>query len=423
MNNDFFDRPLPTAPYSEAAILSTAIIERRLPDCDLTPDDFHHPMARRLWRVLAAAVENREPLDPASLAARMGEDHAGYLASLLDGAIVSDGQFHAARLREASLRRRAIELARNVAESAYAGASPLDIAEAFSAAASEVGNEPRKNRHALTADQLDAEARVYAQNLSAHRTPTGLAPLDAVIGGVGRGQVLTILARTSVGKSAIAQNMVRAFLERDSQTSIAFCSAEMPATDYWIRQRQIEADADQGTVIWALKTGSEIAPGFIERADKRIAVIPNAYLKLSEIERILDRAMQRNDVLPVECVIFDYAKLFAAERSTRSDAERVGDIARGVKVLAKNMNVACVLLSQAGRNENNDGTRRVTLNDARDSGEIEEAADFMVGAWRPGMNKGEPREMRLAILKGRSCPHAEFSMVFEGRTLRITEAK
>jgi replicative DNA helicase len=109
--------------------------------------------------------------------------------------------------------------------------------------------------------------------------------------------------------------------------------------------------------------------------------------------------------------------------------ERTSEIARGVKQLAKNLGAVVLLIAQTSRHAG-DGSEEVTVTDARDSGAIEDSADFLIGCWRPELKTGLTpegfREVKgqlwFRILKARRGMQARFCAKFDGPTLRVLES-
>ena len=129
-------------------------------------------------------------------------------------------------------------------------------------------------------------------------------------------------------------------------------------------------------------------------------------------------------------VVIDYLGYLDTVQKKLSIVERVSELARGAKQLAKELNAVVLLLAQTSRTAG-DGSEEVTVLDARDSGAIEDSADFLLGAWRPEMKgKIKPEEyaelrgrLWIRILKARRGLLDKFLLRFDGKTLRVSASR
>ena len=133
---------------------------------------------------------------------------------------------------------------------------------------------------------------------------------------------------------------------------------------------------------------------------------------------------------PVLQVVSDSLAFLGGGPKNASLVERISELARGVKQLAKSLGVVVLLLAQTSRHAG-DGSEEVSITDARDSGAVEDSADFLIGCWRPELRTGISAEafmdvegeFWLRILKARRGLQDKFHVRFEGETLRILESE
>jgi hypothetical protein len=264
-----------------------------------------------------------------------------------------------------------------------------------------------------------------------HRLPLGFQELDAIVRGLAAGEVCTILARTGVGKTALGLNFIRRMTD-DSKLPAMMFSLEMQGTEVFERLvsmdsgipgREIEerAKAEDPQIIARLREtvehGQHIViiekPCTLEDIDKHLTVARDGSLWPS----------------PLRLVFVDYLGMVGSDaRGSRSLYEQASRVARGIKQLAKRHHVAVLLACQVDREGGNGGTS-IDLKAARDSGAIEEAADYLLGCWRPSLNDELPKEERrtrrkefvIRILKNRSgrSPHT-VTLHFDPTSLRIS---
>lgn len=264
-----------------------------------------------------------------------------------------------------------------------------------------------------------------------HRLPLGYPELDAIIRGVAPGEVCTSIARTGVGKTTQQLNLIHRMTDEARLPTMMF-SLEQQGTEIFerfvsmetgISGREIEerARAEDPRVLERLRDvvehGEHIVivekPCTLEDLDKHLAVARNGALWPS----------------PLRLVVIDYLGMVGSDaKQNRSIYEQTSRVARGIKQLAKRHQVAVLLACQVDREGGNGGTP-IDLKAARDSGVIEEAADYILGCWRPALDELIPKEERKArrrefvvrILKNRSGPAPRtVTLHFDATSLRIS---
>jgi replicative DNA helicase len=235
-------------------------------------------------------------------------------------------------------------------------------------------------------------------------TRLGFGTLDTRMRGISPGQVAVIAARTGVGKTFTLGSVTHNFTAREDAGCLVL-SLEQPGPEWFERQFAIHEDIAQETVEeWAKQgeLGRHLAP-FLERM-QNVRLVEDS-VRLEDLAATLEQAAKQLKV-PLRLVLIDYLGLLGA---TGKDAyDRTSRIAVGLKEAAKSAAVSIVLATQLSR-EGGDGSEPVSLTMLRDSGVVEEAADFVLGAWQPGRLRDlSPLEalelkdvMRVALLKNR----------------------
>ena len=278
---------------------------------------------------------------------------------------------------------------------------------------------------------LESEYEQYVQNLDARSIRFGIRELDERTGGVQFGEVVTVIARTGVGKSALAQNIIGNVLKNYPESGAIFFSLEMPRLQAFERQLQIFAGKRRGEVISAYRQGDKARVNtdeFLSRYRDRLRIIDNPGITLAEIERRVLGYVALQQIKPVHLVVIDYLGYLSGGSKNAGLVERTSELARGVKQLAKNLGAIVLLIAQTSRKAG-DGSEEVTVTDARDSGAIEDSADFLIGCWRPELKAGISTDdfadvhgqLWFRILKARRGLQDRFCVRFEGETLRVLE--
>lgn len=253
----------------------------------------------------------------------------------------------------------------------------------------------------------------------------GFGSLDADMRGVSPGQVAGFAARTSVGKSwalaSIADNIAA---RRDAGCLIL--SLEMPGPEWVERQVAIYADvAPEQVETWAKEgeLGAHVGD-FLERFEH--VLVCEDSLRLRDLPAIVGEARERLTV-PLRLVVIDYLGMIGADG--RDAYERASALGKGLKELAKQESLAVVVAMQLSR-AGGDGSQPVSLEMLRDSGVLEEALDFCIGAWRPGKVRDlGPVDaidlhdvMRVCLIKNRKGPDGRVvDLRFRGESRRLYE--
>ena len=429
---------LPHSPDAEKGLLGAMIGQRYFDQSVLlSVDDFFSEFHRRIYRVMTELADAGEPCDCISLVEalrRKGElekvGGVSYIAGLPDGVPVGVplAPWEKA-IRESAIRRRLMQAAHALSE--------LAATDDFEKLAHDVDHLKSliEAREETEVDgSLEAIEREYAEfikNLDALSIRFGIRELDDRTGGFQMGEVVTLIARTSVGKSAIAQNVIENVLTRHADSSVAFFSLEMPRLQAYERHLQIYAGKTLKEVRSAYCRGDKAAvgaPEFLARFKDRLAIIDTPGVSLSEIQRRVSAMQALKRVKPVRLVVIDYLGYLGGGAKNAGLVDRISELARGVKQLAKGLHCVVLLIAQTSRRAK-DGSEEVTLTDARDSGAIEDSADFLIGCWRPELKAGLSPEafmdvegkLWFRILKARRGMQARFQARFEGETLRVLE--
>lgn len=248
----------------------------------------------------------------------------------------------------------------------------------------------------------------------------GIPILDKKLRGLAPGEVVQVLARAGVGKTAFLLNLLRSVVF-EQQVPAAFFTLEMPVAQIVERAIQISTNLPGDQVEAAALAF------FTQQTDNPIFsryLAEWGYCRFVERDGLtlplLDRYLQHYQAseAPVQLVAIDY---LGRMEDTGKDYEKISRLARGLKTIAKTHRVAIVCLHQTSR-EGGDGTVPVTMDMGRDSGQIEEGADVLMGMWRPAMKEAEDEEyepVELAVLKSRKSPTGHLRIWFRKASLRI----
>jgi KaiC/GvpD/RAD55 family RecA-like ATPase len=272
----------------------------------------------------------------------------------------------------------------------------------------------------LGPDELAQQYDAHIEKLSSSKISLGLGPVDGRLRGICRGEVTTIIAKPGAGKTALVQNILRHVADAHDTTTL-FCSLEQPLAQVFERYAQMGYG----------RSGEEIERGWEEPEQRElIATTVRAdlgkrtltcgkNLSLAQLDQALDLAAAKAGE-PVSVLALDYLGLLDTRDLDKTLYGQASRAARELKNLAKRRDVAVLCLCQVGRSAGEDASAQLSIHSARESGAIEESADFLLGLYRPDLH-GEDRTINIQILKNRKGEEGvEFSFDFDKTSLRIT---
>jgi replicative DNA helicase len=424
---------------AERAFLGTMIFNGFIEQILLAADDFYSAAHRVIYKTMLEISAAGEAVDPVTLTTalqRKGELEkalgAAYISALTDGVPVGTSaplKEYSRIVREYAVRRRFIAAA-TTALQLGASADFEELKQTTETLRRLLDARPAEMEDG-SLEALDREFADYCQHLDEFSIRVGIPELDERTDGFQLGEVVTLIARTAVGKSAIAQNVMMNVLELYPESGVVFFSLEMPRLQAFERQLQIYSNQTRGHVIHAYRTQNKAAvraDDFVGRFKDRFAIIDKTGLTLKQIEMRVRALMALKRIRPVRLVGIDYLGFLGGGAKNATLVERVSDLARGVKELAKNLQAVVFLVAQTSRRAG-DGSEEVSILDARDSGAIDESADFLLGAWRPELQTGISPEnyvdvrgdLWFRLLKARRGLQDKFRVHFEGETLRVSQ--
>lgn len=228
-----------------------------------------------------------------------------------------------------------------------------------------------------TFDRLDMLSR---DDESVKPVSTGISELDSVITGLNRSDLILLAARPGMGKTSFALNIARNVASTSKKT-VAFFSLEM--TKEQLASRLLSAEALVGGT--KLRTG-RLTPEEWKRLIGAGDVLKNADLYLDDTPGITVQEMKAKlrRLRKIDLVVIDYLQLMSTGRRTDNRVQEISEITRNLKILAKEINVPVICLSQLSRASEQRQDHRPQLSDLRDSGSIEQDADIVLFLYREG---------------------------------------
>ncbi len=435
------ERPMPSNLDAERSILGAILLDNNALNAALEalkPDDFFIPQHRSIFNQMIALGEAQHAIDLVTLTEelhRRGElessGGAPYLASLVDGVPrVSNVDHYARIVKEKALLRNLIHATHNIQQHAFDGEDGadtiLDNAESSIFALAEdrvkAGLLPIKD---IVRDYFERLEKFLREGKSVTGISTGYGELDKLLSGLQPSELIILAARPSQGKTALALNMAENIAIRGG-LPVAVFSLEMSKESLLQRLVASVAQVD----------AHKFRSGHLSREDWRrmtegLGAISSAPLWIDDAGSISvleigakARRLKRDKGLSL--LIVDYLQLITARGRFNSRQEEVASISRGLKGLAKELQIPVLVLSQLTRAPERE-ERGPQLSDLRESGAIEQDADVVMFIYRPNffnMNATpEERDMAdILIAKQRNGPTDKVKFVFRSRLTRFEEA-
>lgn len=401
------------------------------------PDDFY----RRAHQVVAEAMRNLfaagEAVDAVTVVEELrrsgGLEHAGgvpYIHTLLSGVpTAANASFYAQIVVENSTLRRLIDAATRIAQECYD--IPPDIDDAINRAGELIYNVAARRIHSdfrpirdLLSETMEQLEMLASRDSELTGVPTGFRDLDLRLSGLQRQNLIIVAARPAMGKTSFVMNVAHNAALKYGVPVVIF-SLEMSQTE--IVQRLISAEAHVDTS--RLRSGhlSEADWTRVSNAVGKLDTAPlyiddTASTSLMEIRAKCQR-LKRNQNLGL--VVVDYIQLMQSSRRTENRVQEVSEISRGLKILAKELDVPVVAVSQLSRQpEQGGGDRRPHLSHLRDSGSIEQDSDVVMFVYREEYyNPDTPAkgEAELIVAKHRNGPVGVERLAFLGQYTKFAD--
>jgi replicative DNA helicase len=398
--------------------------------------DFYRPAHEQVYDAVVDLYGRGEPADAITVAAELGKrgelvrvGGAPYLHTLLSSVpVAANAGYYAEIVREKAILRRLVNASIRIGQMSYAGEGDVDAivdraqAEVY-AVTDRNASEDYKPLSELMQPTLDEMEAISSRGGNLGGVPTGFAELDDLTNGLHPGQMVIVAARPGMGKSTLALDLARSASIKHGLTSVIF-SLEMSQIEITMRLLSAEAsiplshirggrmsDDDWSRVATKMGQVSE-APMFIDDS-------PN--LTMVEIRAKARRLKQRQDL---KLVVVDYIQLMTSGKKVESRQLEVSEFSRQLKLLAKELEVPVVALSQLNRGPEQRTDKKPMLSDLRESGSLEQDADMVILLNRPDIYDKESEragEADIDLAKHRNGPTKTMTVAFQGHYSRFAD--
>lgn len=428
------EKLLPQNIEAEEGVLGSIIIDPEALDKVsrfLRPEDFYRDAHRHLYASIVRVTESGTPADFLTICddlERVGQlENAGgasYITSLINRVPTSGNIIYYARIVErAAILRRMIHAAGKIAAVAYEYEEP-DVSNALSQAEKLIFELTQQyllgSRSDVSMDELMGEYMMILEDRYQNRgrivgVPTGYEDLDRLLGGFQRSDLIILAARPSQGKTQLSLNFCREAAKRGCP--VGYLSLEMSKEQLAQRFVAMQSKIEQQR----LRTGwieEEDWPVLVEASDALAAL--GIYIDDTPGMSLLQmRSRAREWVLErgVKMLIIDYLQLMTSSdgRKYENRVQEVSAISRGLKALARELNIPVMALSQLSRDLEKRQDKRPQLSDLRESGALEQDSDVVMFIYRDETYNPETEQRNIAeviVAKQRNGPLGETALYF-----------
>lgn len=419
-----------------AIMLSDAVLPEVL--TILRARDFYEKRHEIIFDAMSRLYDQHKPIDLLTLTAELRTQKqlkdiggATYLTELSNFVpAASHAKAYAEIVEKASVRRRLIKAGTEIANKAYEDNAEVDsLIGAAEKDLFEVSDKIIKSDYVamdeLLADAFDRIEELQKNKGSLRGLKTGFRDLDKKTAGFQKGDLVIIGARPAMGKTTFAQNLAYNIASINKK-GVLFFSMEMAANEIVDRMISDVSGVDN----WKMRTGNlsdeefqRIGDALGEMDEIPIYIDDTSSMTIVELRNKARRAMHDHDI---GIVIVDYLQLISgSDRYAGNRVQEVTEISRGLKILARELEIPVIALAQLSRNVTGRDDPRPVLSDLRESGSIEQDADLVMFLHRPDYykqnddNYEETHITELLIAKHRHGAVGKIELYFHPELLRF----
>lgn len=429
----------PRSSEAEQAVIGALLLDNQCWE-DISgivqAEDFYYQNNRILFAAIAELAERNEPFDRPTLLTRLrdleqlersgGDEYLRRIAIEVPSTV--NAHIYAKIVREQSIKRRLIGAAGEIANSAFfpEGRNARDILDAAESKIFAIteslergGNQGLMSTRQVLAETIELIEQMAQIDGDITGIPTGFTELDNMSSGLQRGDLIIVAARPSMGKTAFSLNIAQS-VALSAELPVAIFSLEMPARQLMLRilssltkipqNRLRRGQLNQQHNAFQYAVGSQLM-------NAKIFIDDSSNISLNEVRNRCRRLKREQGELGL--ILIDYIQLMELPTGGGADLNRatqIGDLSRGLKLLAKELDVPIIALSQLNRALESRTDKRPIMSDIRESGAIEQDADLIMFLYREVAYKQDanPRSAEVIIGKQRNGPTGTIPLIFEG---------
>jgi replicative DNA helicase len=404
---------------SEASI--SDVLER------VRPDDFYKPAHRKIFDAVVSLFGRGEAIDTVTVAEELrrtgrleevgGKPHLFHLVNSVPAA--SNAFYYARIVEETALLRRLIEATQQAAAMAFDSGDDVgeivdSIEHLILSVAEKRLNDNFSHIRDLLHEQLERVEALQEKGASITGVPTGFVDLDNLTSGLQESNLIIVAARPSFGKTSLALNIAQQ-AATDHNVPVAIFSLEMSRQELVQRLVCSEALVD----VHKLRRGnlndqdwSRLATAVGRLADAPVYIDDTESVTVLEIRAKARRLKQRSGL---GLVIIDYLQLMSGPRRSENRQQEISEISRSLKILARELKVPVIAVSQLSRGVESRQDKRPMLSDLRESGAIEQDADIVMFIYRDEVYNPDSTDKgsaEIILAKHRNGPVGRIKLTF-----------
>lgn len=404
----------------------------------LKPQDFYEEKHQTIFAAMINLYDQHRPVDLLTLTSELkslkkikdigGAPYLTELSNFVPAA--THAKAYAEIIENASTRRRLIKAGSEIAKKAFE--EDANVNELIGSAEKELFEVSDKivrsdyvAMDSLLADAFDRIEELHKNKGALRGLKTGFRDLDKKTAGFQKGDLIIVGARPAMGKTTFAQNLAYNIASINKK-GVLFFSMEMAANEIVDRMISDVSGVDN----WKMRTGnltdeefSKIGEALSEMDELPIYIDDTSSMNIMELRNKARRAMHDHDI---GVVLVDYLQLIqGSDRYAGNRVQEVTEISRGLKILARELEIPVVALAQLSRNVTGRDDPRPVLSDLRESGSIEQDADLVMFLHRPDYykqnddNYEETHITELLIAKHRHGAVGKVELYFHPELLRF----
>ncbi|AKK12129.1 replicative DNA helicase [Corynebacterium uterequi] len=363
----------------------------------LSPGDFYFPAHQLIYEAMLALYSDGTDIDPLIVSGRLDRRNeleraggASYLHTLMSSVpTAANARYYAKIVAEKAVLRRLVDAGTRVASMGYEGGDGDEEIESLIDRAQQevfaIGDDRSAEDYRVLKDLLTPtldEMVALQQGGLETGVPTGFIDLDNLINGLRAGQMIIVAARPGVGKSTLALDFIRSCSITHGKTSVIF-SLEMSSSEIVMRMLSAETEVKL----------SDMRAGKLESTDwekitDRLGQIQDAPLFIDDspnmtMMEIRSKSRRIKQQYGLDLIVLDYLQLMSSGKKVESRQQEVSEFSRQLKLLAKELEVPLIAISQLNRGPESRTDKRPQLADLRESGSLEQDADIVMLLYRP----------------------------------------
>jgi replicative DNA helicase len=431
----------PQALEAEQSLLGGLLLDNRKWDeviDEVGSQDFYSQNHRLIFTAIAGLQAAGDPADVITASEWLESDNkldaAGglsYIGSLANNTPSTANILTYAKIvRERSILRSLIAAANDIADLAYnpEGQTPKEVLEKAEKLVFDIADRDGRSRQGfqsiqeLLSKSIDRIEELFESKEAITGIPTGFVDLDNMTSGLQRGDLVIVAGRPSMGKTSFAMNIAE-YVAVEKQLPVAIFSMEMPGEQLAMRMLSSLGRINSNKI----RTGNlgdedwprlNSAVGFLDKAP--MFVDDSAGLNPMDMRSRARRIKAQVDQLGL--IVIDYLQLMHSSENNENRATEISGITRSLKILAKDLNVPVIALSQLNRSLEQRPNKRPVMSDLRESGAIEQDADVIFFIYRDEVYNEDTDQKGVAeviIGKQRNGPIGTTKLTFRGEFTRF----